>query len=84
MRLVQEPYFKAHAISLFSPVYTLDDSAPYNFDRGAEILENLTVNTQQRIIVFGDQRIFKPNLHSAVGNFAKLLLKQTEEEVSCV
>lgn len=84
VRLVQEPYFKAHAISLFSPVYTLDDSAPYNFDRGAEILENLTVNTQQRIIVFGDQRIFKPNLHSAVGNFAKLLLKQTEEEVSCV
>lgn len=87
--LVQQPYFVANKTVLFSTVYTANDPGPYCFDRGVEILDNLLANTQQQLYVFGDQRIFKPELHSAAGNFAKLFnvsksINIEEQEVSCV
>lgn len=83
VRLIQEPCFYKNAISLFLPVYTSLDSGPYVFDYGNEILDNLLANTTQRLIVVGDIRIFKPELHSASGQLAKHLLLQ-EKEVHCV
>jgi len=83
VRLIQEPCFDKNAISLFLPIYTLGDPGPYVFDRGSEIIDNLIANTTQRLIVIGDMRIFKPELHSASGQLAKHLLLQ-EKEVDCV
>lgn len=80
--LVQNPNFNKTAINLFLPVYSIEDAGPYVFDLGTEILDNLLANTTQRLIVIGDMRIFKPELHSAAGKFAKHFIK--EEEVSCV
>ena len=85
VRMLQEPCFSPKAISIFSPVYTANDAGPYVFDRGLEILENLKNNTTQRIVVIGDVSIFKPELHSASGKFAKLLINKTKiQEVDCV
>jgi len=83
VRLIQEPCFYKSAISLFLPGYTSGDPGPYVFDRGNEIIDNLVANTMQRLIVIGDIRIFKPELHSASGQLAKHLLLQ-EKEVACV
>ncbi len=69
--LVQDPQFTRNPINIFLPVYTANDSGPYNFDRGSEILANLVDNTSERLVIIGDMQIFKPELHSAVGNFAK-------------
>lgn len=81
--LVQQPWFLKSKISLFVPVYTQRDARPYIFDSGCEMLDQLVANTKQRLIVLGDMRIFKPELHSASGKLAKLLFK-TEKEVSSV
>ena len=83
IRLVQDPCFDKSNISLFLPVYTINDPGPYVFDRGCEIIDNLIANTMQRLVVIGDMRIFKPELHSAAGKLAKHLLIQ-EKEVNCV
>jgi len=80
--LLHEPCFIKVKIALFVPVYTAQDQAPYSFDRGDEMLEQLQDNTLEQLIVIGDIRIFKPDLHSASGKFAKLLLKKLE--VECV
>lgn len=82
IRLIQEPCFNKHPISLFLPVYIAGDPGPYVFDQGNAIISNLVANTTQDLIVIGDMRIFKPELHSASGEFAKHLLLQ--EEVDCV
>lgn len=58
---------------VFSPVYTSEDKGPYYFDRGVEILDSLVRAAQQKLIVFGDQRLFNPKLHSASGIFARRL-----------
>lgn len=94
IRLIQEPYFNQSAISLFLPVYTRDDQGPYVFDRGTEILDQLISNTLERLIVIGDMGIFKPELHSAAGKFARALFYKSgiditniikeQEEVICV
>lgn len=81
---LQEPSFISSSIALFSPVYSAQDQGPYVFDRGVEILDNLIASTRTQIIVFGDERIFKPELHSAAGKFAKLLYNKQEQEVASV
>lgn len=94
VRLIQEAYFNKSTISLFIPVYSADDQGPYVFDRGTEMLEQIITNTLERLIVIGDMSIFKPELHSAAGKFAKALFAnsgmdiiniiQEQEEVICV
>ncbi len=71
VRLAQVPSFACANICLFSPVYTQNDPGPYSFDRGVEIFDNLLANVSEQLIVFGDRFIFKPELHSASGMFAK-------------
>jgi hypothetical protein len=94
IRLIQEPHFNKSVISLFIPVYTKHDAGPFVFDRGAEMLDQLITNTLERLIVIGDLSIFKPELHSAAGKFAKALFAKSgmditnilkeQEEVICV
>lgn len=81
---LQEPSFISSSIALLSTVYSVQDQGPYVFDRGVEILDNLIASARSQIIVFGDERIFKPELHSATGKFAKLLYNKQEQEVANV
>lgn len=76
---IQQPTVEQYKISLFLPVYTQRDPRPYIFDRGCEMFDQLIANTKQRLIVIGDMRIFKPELHSASGKLAKLLFNKIEE-----
>lgn len=69
--LIQEPCFTKSAFSIFVPVYSAQDPKPYVFDRGIEMFDQLIANTTQKIIVIGDVRIFKAELHSATGKFAQ-------------
>lgn len=82
IRLVQDPNFEKSATSVFVPVYSLQDPGPYVFDLGDEILNNLIANTTENLIVIGDMRIFKSELHSASGKFAKHFT--IKKEVVCV
>lgn len=83
------PRIIQHEVSIFVPGYAAADPGPYVFDQGREILDQLRTNTRKRLIIIGDMRIFKPNLHSASGNFAKAFITTTtqnnkQEEVACV
>lgn len=78
--LIQEPNFVRNQINIFLPVYTSKDPGPYIFDRGTEMLDQLLANTQERLVIIGDARIFKPELHSAIGNFAKTIFNQEQEQ----
>ncbi len=71
VEFLQVANFNLAKISIFLPVYALPDRAPFVFDQGAEMFEQLEANTQEHLIVIGDKRLFKPELHSASGNFAK-------------
>lgn len=81
---IQEPCFDTYENIIFSPVYTSRDPGPYLFDRGVEMLDGMLASASQKVIVIGDLQIFKPELHSAAGKFAKLLFNKQEEEVDCV
>lgn len=80
IKLLQAANFTAAKISIFLPVYAVPDRAPYVFDQGAEMFEQLQANTLERLIVIGDKRLFKPELHSASGNFAKLFTVKNYNE----
>lgn len=89
--LIQNPCVIKTKYALFVPVYTAADPGPYIFDRGMEMFDQLLANTQNKLIVVGDRGIFKPNLHSATGKFARLFNAQTNaepkiitEEAECV
>lgn len=85
VHLLQKPNFEFADCVLFSPVYTLDDQGPYCFDRGAGMLEQMLAHTRRSVVLVGDSRIFKPQLHSASGKFAKLFINNNvKEEVSSV
>lgn len=73
IRLIQEPCFAKSPLSIFVPVYSGDDPAPYIFDRGTEMLDQLATNTQSRLVIIGDMRLFNAKLHSASGKFAQQL-----------
>lgn len=92
VRAIQQPCFAASKISIFIPVYTSAIPGPYVFDHGLEILGQLTANTQDQVVIIGDRSIFKPELHSAAGQFAQKIFASaeqqeimiTEEEANCV
>lgn len=81
VHLLQEPSTDDADIVIFSPVYGHADSGPYNFDRGSALLDNMLHSTKRQLVLIGDSRIFKPQLHSAAGKFARLFIK---EEAVCV
>lgn len=76
VHLLQEPSVDDADIVIFSPVYTYADSGPYNFDRGSALLDNMHNAAKRQLVVIGDSRIFKPQLHSAAGKFARLFIKK--------
>ncbi len=80
VQLLHKPNLHKFKYSLFTSVYTANDPGPYNFDRGVEILDNLVANTLQKLVVFGDRNIFKSELHSAIGKFAKLFITEKNQQ----
>lgn len=73
VHMLQEINLCQSACSIFLPVYTTADPGPYVFDRGTDMFDQLQANTQQKLLVIGDSRLFNAKLHSASGKFAKHL-----------
>ncbi len=81
IELIQTLHNKRAPIVIFSPVYTKDDKGNLCFDQGEKILRNLLLCAKEHLLVFGDQAIFNPNLHSASGKFAKFLLGSSKNKL---
>ena len=64
---------------LFSPVFTLDDPAPYLFNENKAALMKMVGQTLETFVLIGDRRLLNGHHHSPMGILAKFIKRELEE-----
>jgi hypothetical protein len=68
-------------VIIFSPVYAIQDSGPYFFDRGPNMLNVAVSRAKDSFIVIGDMDIFDPRLNTPSGLLAQYLFAAESNEL---
>jgi KaiC/GvpD/RAD55 family RecA-like ATPase len=68
-------------VVIFSPVYASQDSGPYFFDRGPNMLNVAVSRAKDSFIVIGDMDIFDPRLNTPSGLLAQYLFAAESNEL---
>jgi hypothetical protein len=68
-------------VIIFSPVYAIQDSGPYFFDRGPNMLNVAVSRAKDSFIVIGDMDIFDPRLNTPSGLLAQYLFAAENNEL---